>query len=208
MSRALTRVTTPASAGLLAVALVGCQPTPEPPPTPAPLPPPEERLDFHWREDTVVSAAARPAVALLQDWMYAYYLWNTEPAVIPNLIYDRSAAEVSESIERASAGPKPMAGSVRIHLVEIVLLEEGGEQLTVAVGLCEDRLDFHMIDQHGEPIDHERHITTSRAVLAQAPDGQWVVAERSFHDAQDLRSTCEAYATEPARTPPTGTPGR
>ncbi|QSB15593.1 hypothetical protein JQS43_04375 [Natronosporangium hydrolyticum] len=209
MSRPLAHTAARAPAGLLSLALaltlVGCRPTPEPLPTPAPLPPPEERLDFHWHEDLDVPTEAREAVDMLHHWIHAYNLWATEPSIIPDYIYHHSDPSVSERIESASAGPRPMAGTVHAFLVE---LEVDHDTPTVTAGVCEDLLEFHMINETGEPINREGYVSSSRAELAQTPDGQWIVAERTTYDAQDLRSTCEAYASGPAPTPPTGTPGR
>lgn len=200
ISRALTRVTTPANAGLLALTLVGCQPTPDPSPTPAPLPPPEERLDFHWHEDLDVPTEAREAVDMLHHWIHAYNLWATEPSIIPDYIYSHSDPSVSERIESASGAPQPMAGTVHAYLVEIEFAD--GDPPTVEVGICESGPTFHMIDETGEPINNEGFLSSRRAVLTRAADGRWIVAERTSFGLQDLRAVCERRAAMPDATAP------
>lgn len=154
-------------------------------PTPAPLPPREERLEFVWTEHLAVPPEAREVVDFARDWLYAYYLWNTDPRPFPPFL-DRHTTEPLLSHIRGASGP-PTAGAIRITLLEVDL-----DGAAATAGMCLDLRDNRILDEHGDPRrDTRGGAGASRLGLVRSGGGLWMVEDNFVSIDKELGQRCE-----------------
>jgi hypothetical protein len=164
-------------------------------PSTQPVPPAAQRLTFEWEVAVEVPEPAREAVAAAREWAYAYYLWVTEPSVIPTYLEQHTGRDLLDAIRTASA-PRT-GGTFRITLVEVDV--EGG---AVALGYCEDDREVAILDSAGRPQAGTGGVSGERLRLVGPDAGGWTVEHKLFD--QDVDPLCDRLGPDPRVGPDRG----